>query len=116
MPGYSPDYKNYKPKDPLAIRYYFTQYPAQVSEVDGWMDAILRKVGDHSKDSAELAILRQVLLATYGQAPTDSDALTFCQDQIWYAPKKDFGVSKLSKDQQAVLPALDRRIDALSKH
>ncbi|HEX4125434.1 MAG TPA: hypothetical protein VHY37_11955 [Tepidisphaeraceae bacterium] len=108
-------YKNYKPRDPLTITYYQMEYPTLASDVDPWVDAILRTIPDKSKQPGELAIVKQILLATYGQAPTDADAKAFCEDQIWYAPKKDFSASKLGKDQRAVVAALDHRINALAK-
>ncbi|HEV2970509.1 MAG TPA: hypothetical protein VGY55_11005 [Pirellulales bacterium] len=109
------EYKDYKPKDAITIRYFLMQFPRQHSEVDPWVDAILRNIPDPHQQAGELAVAKQILMATYGQEPTDEAARAFAEDQIWYARRKDFAISKLSKEQQAVLAAVDRRLETINK-
>jgi len=109
------EYKNYKPKDPITIRYFLMQFPRVESEVDPWVDAIIRTIPDQDRQPAELAIARQILLATYGQKPSDDVARAFAENQIWYSPRADFALSKLTEEQKAVLKALDRRCDTTGK-
>ena len=108
-------YKDYKPKDPITLRYFLLQFPRLSSEVGPWVDAILRSIPDPHQQAAELAVARQILLATYGQEPTDKAAKAFAENAIWYSPRKDFAISDLNKDQQAVLAELDRRLASTNR-
>jgi hypothetical protein len=62
----------------------------------------------------ELTRVKEVLLATYGKEPEDSLTRRFVEDQLWYAPRKNFSAENLSETQKAVLEKLDARI-ALAK-
>jgi hypothetical protein len=108
-------YADFKPKDPITIYYWLMQFPQQTSDVDLWVDAILKAIPNPQQQPAELAIVRQILLATYGQEPSDEAALGFAKNQIWYAPAKDFAISNLTKDQQSVLAAFDNRLESLKR-
>jgi hypothetical protein len=108
-------YKDFKPKDPVTVAYFLMQFPQDRSDVDSWVDAILRTIPDRRQQAGELAMVRQILLATYGQEPSDQAARSFVETQIWYAPRKDFATAKLSEEQQAVLAGLDRRLAALKQ-
>jgi hypothetical protein len=105
-------YKDFKPKDPIAVRYYLTQIPRLPEEVDAFVDSILKGMGEGqaARAATELGLVRQILLATYGKEPEDDAAKAFVAAQVWYAPRKDFSMAGLSAAQQAVLKALDRRI------
>jgi hypothetical protein len=91
------------------------QFPQVKHDVDPWVDAILRAVHDPRQRAAELAIARQILLATYGHEPSDQVARTFVEDQIWYAPAKGFSLSNLSSDQKAVLAEFDSRAQSINQ-
>jgi hypothetical protein len=113
--GVAWEYRNYKPKDAIKITYFLMQFPQVASEVDPWVDAILRQVSDPNRQASELSIAKQILLATYGKEPADASARAFTADQVWYAPKANFVMSQLSKNQLAVLAEIDRRIESVSK-
>ena len=108
-------YEDFKPKDAISFAYYQIQFPRAKADVDPWVDAIVRDIPDAHQQAAELSIVRQILLATYGQEPTDPTARNFAENQIWYAPNKDFTISKLAEDQQAVLVELDRRVASVGR-
>lgn len=108
-------YSDFKPKDPITIYYWLMQFPQEKSEVNPWIDVILKTLPDRKQQAGELAIVRQVLLATYGQEPSDPVALAFAKDQTWYAPLKDFALSNLAKDQQAVLAEFDSRVQSINQ-
>lgn len=103
-------YKNFKPRDPIQLRYYLTQFPKKATEVDVFADRFLKGVGSASA-AAELRRLREIILATYGKEPDDGIARSFASQQVWYEPRKDFSSARLNDDQRAVLVRLDQRIE-----
>jgi hypothetical protein len=107
-------HKDFKPIDPISARYYLVQLPRLSSDVDAWVDALLRGVPDEQK-ARDLAIIRQILLASYGQEPQDALARQFADDQVWYRPQKSFSFDKLTAQQHAVLKELDRRVELALK-
>jgi len=104
-------YKDFKPKDPIEIHYYMTELPQSQSEVDAFVDRFLNGLGPNESPVTELGHLKQILLATYGKEPDDEAARAFASEQLWYAPRKDFSITELSKTQEAVLKRIDERID-----
>lgn len=109
------EYTDFKPKDPITVRYFSTQFPRSADEVNAWVDAVLTRIRKGKESPNDLACLHDILLATYGQEPQNDLAKTFVETQIWYHPSKDFNLSQLTPDQQAILQALDRRIEDLGK-
>lgn len=107
------DYKDFKPKDPIGIRYYLTFFPRVPGEVDAWIDDLCKAVPDRKMSPDDLAMIRQVFLATYGQEPKDDAVRKFAEDQAWFRPRKDFSLSNLTPDQRAILTAIDLRIEAM---
>jgi hypothetical protein len=103
-------YKDFKPKDPIDVRYYTTQLPRLPEEVDAFVDRFLKGLGPHESADIELGRVRQVLLATYGKKPEDDAAKVFASEQLWYAQHKDFSMANLSETQKAVLKKIDARI------
>jgi hypothetical protein len=108
-------YKDFKPSDPIEVRYYMTQLPQLPEEVDAFVDGFLQDLEPDESVANELFSLRQILLATYGKEPEDKAAKEFASEQLWYAPQKDFSMALLSEAQQAVLKKIDARIEALKK-
>jgi hypothetical protein len=99
-------YRDFKPKDPIDVRYYLTEFPRLPDEVNPFVDGLL-KSGSSGKD---LERVRQVLLATYGKEPDDITAKEFASTQLWYRPRSDFSITDLTSAQKAVLSKLDARI------
>ncbi|MGA2501725.1 MAG: hypothetical protein ABSH20_28630 [Tepidisphaeraceae bacterium] len=111
------EFRDFKPKKPIELRYYVTQIPRLPQEVDAFVDSILKSMPEaRKKDGAtELEIAKQILLATYGKEPEDGTAKEFVAQQVWYSPRKDFSMSRLTDPQQAVLKELERRIAACNQ-
>jgi hypothetical protein len=103
-------YKDFKPKDPIIVRYYMTQFPRLPREVDAFVDGFLKGLGPNESADIELGRLKQVLLATYGKEPEDDATKVFVSEQLWYEPHKDFSMVNLSEAQKAVLQKVDERI------
>lgn len=117
-------YKDYKPKDSIEVSYYFTQLPKAPEDVDKFVDWFLSRLKttdpyaaklnqQEPTDSvaAELIRVRDVILAVYGKEPSDSLTKRFVEEQLWYAPLKDYSYASLSETQKAVLAKLDARIE-----
>jgi hypothetical protein len=107
-------YKDYKPKDSIAVKYYMTQFPKLSGDVDVFVDSFLKRLAKSDSSVAELTKARDVLLATYGKEPEDRSTKTFVEGQLWYAPRNNFSMASLSETQKAVIDKLDARI-ALAK-
>jgi hypothetical protein len=102
-------FKDFKPRDPIDVRYYMTQFPRLPGEVDAFVDVLL-STGASRK---ELEEINQVLLSTYGKEPQENRAREFASAQLWYAPRKDFSTADLTPGQKAVLAKLNARIEKL---
>lgn len=107
------DYKDFKPSDPIEIRYYKTFVPRVPGEIDAWIDDLCKLESDQEMTPEDLALIKQVVLAMYGQEPKDDLARKFAEDQVWYHPRKSFSLLSLTPDQQAILNVIDRRIEAM---
>jgi len=132
-------YTDYKPQGSLVISYFMTALPQLPDDVDPFVNRFLKNLADsnsstvdtqHPKpllqapdgkqqenhaaiqSAVELRRLKQLLLATYGKEPEDAVVKDHVSGQIWYEPKKNFGMESLSKTQKAVLKKLDDRIAA----
>jgi hypothetical protein len=103
-------YKDYKPADPISVAYYLTQFPGLAEEVPAFVERFRKSLDNDSGHAGKLALVREILLATYGKEPENPTAKAFAAGQIWFAPKKDFSTSDLSDTQKAVLKELDARI------
>jgi hypothetical protein len=108
-------YLNYKPNDPIAVRYYMTEFPQSPADVDIFVNRILNRLGKDESEVTALAEAKEVLLATYGREPTDPGARGYVERQLWYTPRKDFSLTSLSPAQKATVDALDTRIAQLGK-
>jgi len=108
-------YGNYKPQDPIVVRYYMTEFPQAAADVDTFVNRILKGLEKGESEVTALAESREVLLATYGRQPTDPDALRYVEGQLWYTPRKDFSMTSLNSAQRAVVDALDARIANLKR-
>lgn len=117
-------YKDYKPKDSIGVSYYFTQLPKTPEDVDKFVDWFLRRLKTTDPFAAKLNVLeptdsvaaelirvRDVILAVYGKEPADSLTKRFVEEQLWYAPQKDFSLASLSAEQKSVIAKLDARIE-----
>lgn len=102
-------YEDFKPKDPIDVRYYLTQFPRLPEEVDAFVDALL----SGGTTLTELEEMNQVLLSTYGKEPERNEAREFASAQLWYAPRKDFSMADLTPAQKAVLAKFNARIEKL---
>jgi hypothetical protein len=103
-------YEDFKPKDPIRVAYFLTQFPRLAEEVPAFVEHFRKSRGSAGGQGANLALVREVLLATYGKEPENALAKTFAAHQLWFAPRKDFSMSDLSATQKAVLKELDARI------
>ena len=110
------NYVNFKPKDPIEINYVMTQLPSRPKEVEPFLNVFLKRVGQGESAIGELEKLRQFLLATYGEEPTDPEVKEIASAQRWYSPRKDFMVANLTAKQKAVLDQITKRITALKSH
>ncbi|HTU34615.1 MAG TPA: hypothetical protein VMF66_12505 [Candidatus Acidoferrum sp.] len=106
-------YKNFKPKDPIGVRYYITQFPRIPVETDAFVDAFLKGLQPNDSPVTELGRVKQVLLATYGKQPDDPVARAFASEQLWYKPNSDFSLDRLNAPQKAILKRIDYRIAKL---
>jgi len=105
-------YKDFKPKDPIEVRYYMTQFPRLPEEVDAFVDRFLKDKDPHESAEIELGQLKQIVLATYGKEPKDDTAKAFASQQLWYAPRSDFSMESLDEAEKQVLKKIDERIGA----
>lgn len=103
-------YKDYKPKEPIVVRYYTTPFPQMPDEADAFVDTFLKTLGKNESVSDNLRRLKQVVLAAYGKEPDDATAKAFALEQLWYKPRRDFALEQLTKGQTAVLQKIDQRI------
>ncbi len=103
-------HKDFKPKDPIEVRYYMTQIPQLSQEVDPFLDSFLKGLGPNESAATELRRLKQIVLATYGKVPEDETVKAFASQQLWYAPRKDFSMAGLTEAEKAVLKKIDARI------
>lgn len=103
-------YKDFKPKHPIKVSYYMTQFPGMPEEVDAFVDSFLKGFGPNESAVTQLTRLKQIVLATYGKEPEDDVAKAFSSQQLWYAPRKDFSVAELNEVQRSVLKKIDSRI------
>jgi hypothetical protein len=104
-------YRNYKPKDSIGVAYYLTQLPNAPEDVDKFVDWFLKRLEPTDSAVVDLIRVKDVVLATYGKEPEDSLTKRFVEDQLWYAPRKDFSYSSLNTAQKSVLANLDARIE-----
>jgi hypothetical protein len=102
-------YKDFKPKDPIDVRYYITQFPRLPEEVDAFVDALLSS----GTSVEELEEINEVLLSTYGKEPEREPAREFASAQLWYAPNGHFSMSDLTPSRRAVIAKLNARIERL---
>jgi len=108
-------YQNYKPHDPIVVRYYMTEFPQSPVDVNTFVNRIIKRLGEDESEVAALTEAKEVLLATYGKEPTDPEARDYVERQLWYTQRKDFSLTSLSSAQKATLDALDARIAQLGK-
>ncbi len=106
-------YKDFKPKDPIDIRYYMTQLPNRPEDVGPFLEQALRGVDQKESAAAEVERIKELLLATYGNEPQDSKVKAFAAEQIWYAPRKDFSIDNLTASQTAILRKVSEKISEL---
>lgn len=104
-------YTDYKPKDSIEAAYYMTQLPKAPEDVDKFVDWFLTRLESNDSAVADLIRVKDVVLATYGKEPEDGITRWFVEDQLWYAPRKDFSFASLSEAQKAVLFKIDARIE-----
>ena len=104
-------YSNYKPKDSIGVNYFMTQLPRVPEDVDKFVDWFLTRLDPTDSVIADLIRARDVVLATYGKEPEDSLTKRFVEDQLWYAPQKDFSLANLSTEQKSVIAKLNARIE-----
>jgi len=105
------EHRNFKPKDPLTLRYYLLPIPRHAAAADQWIDDILSSVPEKKEHFKVLSQMEHVLLALYGQEPKDKEVLAFVSDQVWYKPQAKFERSKLTTDQEAILCKVVTRRD-----
>jgi hypothetical protein len=83
-------YADFKPKDPIEVRYYMTQLPNRAEDVGVFLERALRGGGQKGSAVVEIETIKQLLLATWGKEPQTSEVKAFAAEQIWYAPSKNF--------------------------
>jgi hypothetical protein len=108
-------YEDYKPQNPIIVRYYMTEFPKSPADVDAFVGRILKRIGKGESQVAALTEAKEVLLATYGKEPTDPEARGFVERQLWYKPQKNFSLANLNSTQRATVKALDAWISQLAK-
>jgi hypothetical protein len=101
---------DFKPKDPIEVRYYMTQFPRLPEEVDAFVDRFLKGMDPHESAATELGQLKQIVLATYGKEPEDDAVKVFASQQLWYAPRNNFSMESLDETEKTVLKKIDARI------
>jgi hypothetical protein len=106
-------FRNYKPQDPITVAYYMTQLPKSAAEVRPFVERFLKGLGQNESAQVELRNLREFILASYGKEPDDPRIRAFASEQKWYAPRKDFSVTQLSREQRAVIAEFEQEITDL---
>ena len=109
------EYKDFKPKEAIEVRYYTTPFPQLPDEVSPFVDRFVKALGPTESVGTQLTRLREVQLAIYGCEPRDSRAMSFVSQQLWYQPRKDCSIEQLSNTQKSVLKKIDQRIAATRK-
>ena len=107
-------YADFKPKDPIEVRYYMTQLPNRAEDVGVFLERALRGGGQKGSAVVEIETIKQLLLATWGKEPQTSEVKAFAAEQIWYAPSKNFSVENLTASQTAIMRKLDDKISELN--
>lgn len=110
------EYNDFKPKDPIEVRYYTTPFPRLPNEVNPFVERFLKGLGPKESAKTQLVRLRDVVLAVYGCEPRDQAAKTFASAQIWYHPDQNCSLAQLSPVQRAVLERLEKRSSAADQH
>jgi hypothetical protein len=109
------EYTDFKPKDPIEVKYYTTPFPRLPEEVGPFMDRFAQGLEPKESAGPQLARLREVLLAVYGCEPKDPRAKSFVSKQLWYEPRKNCSIEQFSNAQKAVLKKMDQRIAVAQK-
>jgi len=106
------EYTDYKPKDAISIRYYTTPFPRLPSETDVFLNRFLKALSPSEKPERELRRLKEVFLATCGEEPTGNTTRQFVSQQLWYEPRQNFSLDRLTSTQKAILEKFDQKIAA----
>ena len=109
------EYKDFKPKEAIEVKYYTTPFPRLPDEVGPFVDRFVKGLGPTESAGTQLTRLREVQLAVYGCEPKDPKAMSFASQQLWYQPSKDCSTERLSEAQKSVLKEMDQRIAAARK-
>lgn len=109
-------YKDFKPNDPIEIRYYTTPFPRLPDEAVPFVKTFLQTLGPNQPRAAELDRLKQVVAATDGCEPTDPQARTFVSQQLWFSPSRDCSAGRLSSSQKEVLHKIEVYEAAAKSH
>ncbi len=107
------NYKDYKPKDAIAVSYFLTTLPKSPEDVDTFADWFLKRLKPGVSAADELTRVKNVLLATYGKEPEDSLTRHFVEEEMWYSPRKDLSMANMNAKQRAQLEKMIRRIAAI---
>ena len=98
------EFKNYRPKDAISVRYVLTILPKKADDVSSFVATVF----DDKPSAENVRDLREIFLATWGIAPEHEAIRQFAANQVWYKPKGGLTVDKLEAEQRAVLSAIDR--------
>lgn len=109
-------YRDYEPRDPIKFGYYLTMLPRTPAAVDTMLQYIKIQTLDDGIEIKNIQLLRQVILASYGEQPTDEAERKFVESQNWYHPRKDFSIDRLTPNQKAILARLDERLATWPPH
>lgn len=109
-------YRDFEPKDPIRFGYYLTFLPRTPAAVDTMLQYIKLRAIEVDFEIENIQLLRQVILASCGQQPTDETARKFVESQNWYHPRKDFSIDQLTPRQKAILARLDERLATWPPH
>jgi hypothetical protein len=98
------EFKDYRPKEPIAISYFLTVLPKTAERVPSFIESLF----DDSPTGDDLSDLREIYLAWWGVPPKSKSVREFVSDQRWYSPKDGMTPDKLTAEEKAVVAAIER--------
>jgi hypothetical protein len=98
------EFKDYQPREPIRVSYFLTTLPKTPDGIPSFVKAVLGK----TPSRGDLSDLREIYLAWWGIVPKSKSVREFVSNQVWYSPKSDMTVDKLTAEQKAVVSAIEK--------
>jgi len=102
-------FSNFKPGPDFVVRFYWPLVPQSVPVLQKALGRLEHRTA--AQAHRNLVTFRELLLATFGKPPSSPEVQAFCERQMWYEPRKDFTIDKLTPVQKTMLEYLDSEVD-----